>query len=80
MILDPTNFFQQINIPLIIKIIFLILIGLYSIFSLMLANKVRSFNKILFLPPNGGGGLMQTLALVYSVTIVIFFLLALIML
>ena len=80
MIINSTALMNQINISLIIKIIFLIIIGLYVIFSLMLVNKIRSFNKILFLPPNGGENLMQAISVVYSVIIIIFFILALIVL
>ena len=74
------NFFQQSNIHLFIKIIFLILVGLFMIFSLMLANKIRSFNKILFLPARGGGELIQSIAIIYSCIIFILFILAIIML
>ena len=80
MIINPSTLLQQINIPLLIKITFLVLVGLYAIFSLMLANKIRSFNKILFLPPNGGESLMQAVSLIYAVIVIIFFLLVLIVL
>ena len=79
MIFDPTTILQNLNIPLFIKIAALILIGLYAIFSFMLATKIRSFNKILFLPPNSGGGLMQFIALMYTVTILVLFVLTLLL-
>ncbi|HEX8932213.1 MAG TPA: DUF5657 family protein [Patescibacteria group bacterium] len=63
MITNLFPFIQTSDIQLFIKVMALILIGLYAIFALMLANKIRSFNKILFLPSNSGGGLMQLLAL-----------------
>ena len=78
--IDLSNFFQQFNIRLYIKIVFLILIVMYGIFSLMLANKIRSFNKILFLPVRSGGNLMQKTALVYSAIVFILFIVALIVL
>jgi len=79
MIIDPTTILQNLDIPLFIKIIALILIGLYAIFSFMLATKIRSFNKILFLPPNSGGGLMQSIALMYTVTVLVLFVLTLLL-
>jgi hypothetical protein len=79
MIFDPSNLFQQLNISLLIKITLLVLIGMYTVFSLMLANKIRSFNKILFLPTRSGGNLMQKAALIYSIIVFILFILTLIM-
>lgn len=80
MILDLTNILQQINIPVFIKSVSLVLIGLYAIFSIMLATKIRSFNKILFLPPNSGGGLMQTIAITYTIVVVLLFIITFILL
>lgn len=80
MIIDLTNYLQNSNIQLFIKITTLVFIGLYAMFCIMLATKIRSFNKILFLPPNSGGTLMQKIALIYSFCVVFLFLLALIML
>lgn len=80
MILDPMSLLQSINTHLLVKVTTLIFIGLYAIFSFMLATKIRSFNKILFLPPNSGGRLMQRITIFYSITIAALFLLTLIML
>jgi hypothetical protein len=80
MILDFSQFLSQSSVSLVLKITFLIVIGIYVIFSLMLTNKIRSFSKILFIPPQGGGGLMQKLTLVYSFVVIIFFFLVLIVL
>lgn len=80
MITDPTTLIHNLNLHVWVKLIALIFIGLYAIFSFMLATKVRSFNKILFLPPNSGGGLMQRLTIIYSVIVAVLFLFTLIML
>ncbi|HZE86895.1 MAG TPA: DUF5657 family protein [Methylomirabilota bacterium] len=63
---DPLAFIQNFNnIRLFIKVAFLILVGLYAIFTFMLATKIRSFNKILFLPANSGGAFLQLVAIIY---------------
>jgi hypothetical protein len=80
MIFDPTTFLQNFNPHLFVKVTALIFIGLYAIFSFMLATKIRSFNKILFLPPNSGGNLMQQVTLLYSFMVALLFIFALIML
>lgn len=77
---DITLIFQQSSIHLFVKIVFLVLIGLFLIFSLMIANKIRSFNKILFLPSRSGGSLMQSIAIVYSFVVFVLFVLAMILL
>jgi hypothetical protein len=80
MIFDPMTFLQNFTPPLFVKVTALIFIGLYALFSFMLATKIRSFNKILFLPPNSGGSLMQRLTLIYSFVVALLFVFALIML
>lgn len=78
MISELFPFIQDSNIQLFIKIMSLILIGLYAIFALMLANKIRSFNKILFLPPHSGGKLMQFIALIFFIAVLSLFLITLV--
>lgn len=80
MILDIPTLLQTIHLQLLIKITALIFIGMYTIFAIMLATKIRSFNKILFLPANGGGSLMQFITIAYSISVAILFLLTLIVL
>ncbi len=78
MIIDPFVIFKNFSLTFFIKIVTLILIGLYAIFSFMLATKIRSFNKILFLPPRSGGKLMQTLAIIYFLAVLSLFLITLV--
>lgn len=80
MITDPINFLPNLNIDMLIKITSLVFIGMYAVFSFMLTTKIRSFNKILFLPPNSGGSLMQRIMIVYTITVAVLFLFALVML
>lgn len=80
MIQDTQSVFQLANIAIIVKVVALILIGLFGIFSFMIAIKIRSFNKILFLPSNSGGNLMQRLTIIFSVSVAVLFLFALIVL
>lgn len=80
MIIDFSHFLQQSSVYFAFKVIFLLIIGLYVIFCLMLTNKIRSFGKILFIPPQGGGNLMQRVTIIYSIIVIIFFFLVLIVL
>lgn len=80
MMTDFSNFWQNFDWRLFLKILVLIIIGLYGIFSFMLATKIRSFNRILFLPARSGVRLMQFIALVYAGVVALLFLLAFIVL
>jgi len=75
---DLFPFIQNSNLQFFIKAMALTLIGLYAIFSLMLANKIRSFNKILFLPPKSGGWLMQAIAIIHFLAVLSLFLITLV--
>lgn len=56
-----------------IKIALLVLIGLYGLFTIMLATKVRSFNKIVFLPPSSGATLIQFLTIFLALLLISLF-------
>ncbi|HSA83284.1 MAG TPA: hypothetical protein VLF20_00175 [Patescibacteria group bacterium] len=77
---SPLSFVTPDIITLGMKIIILIIIGILGISAFMLATKIRSFNKILFLPPNSGGEFIQRVCTAYFVTVVVLFLLALLVL
>ena len=79
MINDISQITHDPNFHLFIKVVALVVIGLFGVFSFMLATKIRSFNKILFLPPNSGGSFMQRLAVIYSLVVLVLFILAIIM-
>lgn len=77
---DPFFFTQPVLIKIFIKIVVLIVIAIVAISSFMLATKIRSFNRVLFLPPKSGGELVQKMAVGYFITVLVLFLVALIML
>lgn len=80
MMTDFSSVTQSFDAHLFLKVLALVIIGLYGIFSFMLATKIRSFNKILFLPARSGVKLMQFITTFYAVVVGVFFLLALIVL
>lgn len=80
MTLDPFFFTQSIYIKLFIKIVVLIVIAILGISAFMLAVKIRSFNKVLFLPPNSGGEFIQRVAIGYCIVVAVLFLFALLVL
>lgn len=77
---DPFFFTQPDFIRLFMKIVVLIIIAIVAISAFMLATKIRSFNRVLFLPPKSGGELVQRIAIIYFITVVVLFLFALFML
>lgn len=80
MMTDFAPLWQNFDSRFFLKLLALTIIGLYGIFAFMLATKIRSFNKILFLPARSGVKLMQAIATIYAAIVALFFLLALIVL
>lgn len=78
--LSPLLFIKPEMISLFSKVAILVVIAILGISALMLATKIRSFNKILFLPPYSGGSFVQRMAIFYFITIGVLFLLALLVL
>jgi hypothetical protein len=76
--LDITQFIQQFRFDIIAKGALLVLIGLYIVFSLMLMTKVRSFNKIIFLPSTSGATFIQTATLILTVLLISLFLITIV--
>ena len=58
---------------LYVKIALLILIGLYVLFSLMLATKIRSLNKTVFLPTESGEIVIRLFAILYVLVVLSLF-------
>lgn len=77
---DQFLFTQPDFIKLFLKIIVLAIIVIVAISAFMLATKIRSFNRVLFLPPKSGGEFVQRIAIIYFFIVVVLFLFALIML
>jgi hypothetical protein len=69
---DLTTFFDSGTL-LYIKVALLILIALYAIFTLMLAVKIRSLDKTVFLPTESGEGILRFFAYLYFIVIVFLF-------
>lgn len=76
--MDINTLFQNINIVFIIKVFFLLLLGLYIIFIFMLVSKLRSFDKIILLQGASGGRIIRLLGLVYLFLLLFLFVLALV--
>ncbi len=69
-----TQLFQTFHITLVIKIGFLLLIGMYLIFTVFLVNQVRSLNKLVRIEHGHASALVYTTTILYSLaTIVLFF-------
>ncbi len=75
---DIVSFTKSFPFALTMKIALLTLIGLYAIFSFMLSIKIRSFNKIVFLPPSSGAVFIQVFAYIYFFVVLSLFFLALV--
>lgn len=56
-----------------IKIALLILLGLYALFTLMLAVKIRSLNRTVFLPPESGEVVIRIFAILYLLVVISLF-------
>ena len=81
MLFDPNTvitYIQNFNILLFFKVIFLIFIGLYTIFAFMLYNKIRSLEKISFFPTALPDYFIKEAALLYFLLILSLFFAALV--
>lgn len=76
--MDIGSIFQTINIIVIFKVFFLILLGLYIVFVVMLVSKLRSFDNIIHLPGTSGGGGIKLFAVIYLLLLVFTFITALV--
>lgn len=77
---DPTTIVSNFRVETItyVKIALLILLGLYSVFTFMLATKIRSLNRTIFLPLESGEGILRLFALIYFFAVLSLFLLTLV--
>lgn len=67
-------------INLSMKVFFLILVGFYLIFVIIVFNNVRSLRRIVIISSAAGSPLIQTLAIFYVLATIILFVLGLIIL
>lgn len=68
------------DITLVIKLFFLVIIGLYSTFVLIVFINVRSLTKLILIKSSSGSKLITILTLVYLLLTVFLFVLALVIL
>jgi len=61
-----------------VKLALLILLVIYAIFTFMLAIKIRSLNRTVFLPPESGEGLFRAFALLYFLAVLSLFIVTLV--
>lgn len=76
--MDIVSVLQNINIVLIAKIFFLLLLSIYIIFIFMLNNKIRSFDKIITLSGKVGSEFVKSFAYFYLFALLFLFVLALV--
>ncbi len=75
---DFIQLFGLANARLIFKIGFLIIVGLFVIFSFMLLTKVRALNRVIFLPPEAGKIVLQILTVLYFLVVLSLFFLTIV--
>jgi Family of unknown function (DUF5657) len=75
MTLDPTTIITSLTTGTVayVKLALLILLGLYAIFTFMLAVKIRSLNRTVFLPAESGEVLVRIFAILYLVVVISLF-------
>ena len=80
MTLDPTTIIASLThgTVLYVKIALLILMGLYLLFALMLATKIRSLNRTVFLPPESGEVILRVVAILYVLSVLSLFIVTLV--
>ncbi len=61
-----------------VKVALLILIGIYMLFTFMLAIKIRSLNKTVFLPAESGEGIIRVFAILYLLIVLSLFIITLV--
>lgn len=77
-VLQLTFNIQSLHLQLVLKIIILIMILLYFIFSIIVYNNIRALNRIVFFPPRSAGIFLRSIALIYSLLALSLFLITLV--
>ncbi len=73
-------FISDATLGLVFKGLLLVLLGLYSIFVMIIMTHVRSLNKIILIQKATGSPLIQTISIVYLFITISLFLLAVVIL
>ena len=73
--IDPSTIITSLTHGTVayVKIALLILLGLYTLFVLMLSVKVRSLNRTVFLPPESGEVIIRIFAIIYFLVVLSLF-------
>lgn len=68
------------DLAFIVKLFFLLLIGMYSVFVFVVFTNIRSLNKLILVERAAGSKVVTTLTFVYLLLTVFLFILALVIL
>jgi len=73
--LDPTILLSgfKAGTVLYVKVALLVLIVLYALFTIMLATKIRSLDKTVFLPSESGEGIIKVFSILYVLVVLSLF-------
>ena len=74
------QFFNGFDLGILAKVPFLVVIGLYAIFALIVFNKSRSLGKIVFIENSSTTPVITFLAFLHLLAVLLLFLLALVIL
>lgn len=74
----PTINLPNLNLLFLFKIVLLLLIAIYAIFTFFVYNKIRALNRIVFFPPRTASNSIKLLALLYFMLILSLFFLTLV--
>lgn len=69
---------QQFNLLTAFKIAFLIMVGLYSLFAIMLYNQIQALSKIIFFPSQTSKTMIKLFSAIYIFLIVSLFFITLV--
>lgn len=77
---DLFPFLTMSTFSLVLKSIFLLLIGMYAIFVFIIRSHIRSLNKVIIIQKPTGSPLTQAIALFYLLAAISLFFLAVVIL
>lgn len=70
----------NLNLSFLLKVVLLVLIAIYAIFTFFIYNKTRALNRIVFFPPRSASSSIKLLSLIYFLIILSLFFLTLVIL
>lgn len=66
------------NLSIFFKTILMVLIGIYTIFTFFVYNKIRALNRIVFFPPRTASNSIKLAAIIYFLLLLSLFFLTLV--